>query len=183
MLPLQEMTNGTPLKVADRRLGGTVDEEEMMRALKVAFWCIQDEVFMRPSMGEVVRMLEGSIDINTPPMPQTVLELIEEGLEHVYRAMKRDFHQFSSFTINSLPSSHTHSHATCSYSTMSPRQFKFIIFFFMHIRKTTDKTCNWIIQLFTCISYFLEKSHFEPSCFASPTRNRNISEIDKETGI
>jgi hypothetical protein len=48
-----------------------------MRALKVAFWCIQDEVFMRPSMGEVVKMLEGSMDINTSPMPQTVLELIE----------------------------------------------------------------------------------------------------------
>lgn len=113
------MTNGTPLKVADRRLVGGVEEEELMRAVKVAFWCIQDEVFMRPSMGEVVKMLEGSADINTPPMPQTVLELIEEGLDHVYKAMKRDFNQFSSFTINS--STHLSSHATCSYSSMSPR--------------------------------------------------------------
>ncbi|KAL9412370.1 hypothetical protein AB3S75_045907 [Citrus x aurantiifolia] len=115
----KEMTNGTPLKVADRRLEGAVEEEELMRAMKVAFWCIQDEVFMRPSMGEVVKMLEGSADINTPPMPQTVLELIEEGLDHVYKAMKRDFNQFSSFTINS--SNHLSSHATCSYSSMSPR--------------------------------------------------------------
>ncbi|KAJ0043800.1 hypothetical protein Pint_17581 [Pistacia integerrima] len=114
-------SNFSQLLGTDGRLEGTVDEEEVTRALKVAFWCIQDEVFMRPSMGEVVKMLEGSIDINTPPMPQTVLELIEEGLDHVYRAMKRDFNQFSSVTINSLPSSHTHSHATCSYSTMSPR--------------------------------------------------------------
>jgi hypothetical protein len=111
------MTNGTPIKVADRRLQGAAEEEELMRALKVAFWCIQDEVFMRPSMGEVVKMLEESIDINMPPMPQTVLELIEEGLDQVYKTMKRDFNQFSSFTINSHPSSH----ATCSYSTMSPR--------------------------------------------------------------
>ncbi|GMY07352.1 G-type lectin S-receptor-like serine/threonine-protein kinase At5g24080 isoform X1 [Fagus crenata] len=113
----KEMTNGTPIKVADRRLQGAAEEEELMRALKVAFWCIQDEVFMRPSMGEVVKMLEASIDINMPPMPQTVLELIEEGLDQVYKTMKRDFNQFSSFTINSHPSSH----ATCSYSTMSPR--------------------------------------------------------------
>ncbi|KAJ6976864.1 hypothetical protein NC653_028897 [Populus alba x Populus x berolinensis] len=112
------MTNDTPLRAADRRLEGSVKEEELMRALKVAFWCIQDEVFMRPSMGEVVKMLEGSMDINTPPMPQTVLELIEEGLEQVYKAMKREFNQYSSFSIaTDLPSSR----ATCSYSTMSPR--------------------------------------------------------------
>ncbi|XP_057480436.1 G-type lectin S-receptor-like serine/threonine-protein kinase At5g24080 isoform X2 [Actinidia eriantha] len=113
----KEMTNGTPMRVADRRMNGAVEEEELMRALKVAFWCIQDEVFTRPSMGEVVKMLEGSVGINLPPMPQTVLELVEEGLDHVYKAMKREFNQFSSFTIASRPSSH----ATCSYSTMSPR--------------------------------------------------------------
>lgn len=112
------MENGTPLKVADRRMRGTVEEQELVRALRVAFWCIQDEVCMRPSMGEVVMMLEGSVDINVPPMPQTVLELIEEGLDHVYKAMKREVNQFSSFTITSNPSS---SKATCSYSTMSPR--------------------------------------------------------------
>ena len=82
---MQEMTNGTPTKVADRRLEGAVEEEELMRALKVAFWCIQDEVSVRPSMGEVVRMLEGSMDINLPPMPQTVVKLIEEGLEQLYK--------------------------------------------------------------------------------------------------
>lgn len=112
------MTSGTPIKVADRRPEGAVEEEELVRALKVALWCIQDEVFTRPSMGEVVKMLEGSMNINMPPMPQTVLELIEEGLDHVYKAMKREFNHFSSFTINSHPSS---SRATCSYSTMSPR--------------------------------------------------------------
>ncbi|CAN6569533.1 unnamed protein product [Malus baccata var. baccata] len=114
----KEMTSGNPMKVADRRLEGAVEEEELVRALKVAFWCIQDEIFMRPTMGEVVRMLEGSVGINMPPMPQTVLELIEEGLDHVYKAMKREFNQSSSFTINTHPSS---SQATCSYSTMSPR--------------------------------------------------------------
>ncbi|XP_057423871.1 G-type lectin S-receptor-like serine/threonine-protein kinase At5g24080 [Lotus japonicus] len=113
----KEMTNGSVIKVADRRLNGAVDEEELMRALKAAFWCIQDEISTRPPMGEVVRMLEGSININTPPMPQTVLELIEEGLEHVYKAMKREYNQFSSFTITS----HLTSHATCSNSSMSPR--------------------------------------------------------------
>lgn len=113
------MTNGTPTKVADRRLEGRVDEEELTRALRVAFWCIQDDVSARPSMGEVVKMLEGADEIILPPIPQTVSELIEEGLDHVYKAMKREFNQFSSFTITST--THPSSHATCSYSTMSPR--------------------------------------------------------------
>ncbi|XP_060203763.1 G-type lectin S-receptor-like serine/threonine-protein kinase At5g24080 isoform X2 [Lycium barbarum] len=113
----KEMTEGTPEKVVDRRLEGAIEKEELMRALMVAFWCIQDEVSTRPTMGEVVKMLEGSVDINMPPMPQTVLELIEEGLDHVYRSMKRELNQFSSFTVTTDPSSN----ATCSYSTMSPR--------------------------------------------------------------
>ncbi|KAK8467546.1 hypothetical protein PHAVU_007G077300 [Phaseolus vulgaris] len=113
----KEMSNGCVSKVADRRLNGAVDEEELTRALKIAFWCIQDEISMRPTMGEVVRLLEDSIDINMPPMPQTVLELIEEGLDHVYKAMKRDYNHSSSFTLTS----HLTSRATCSNSTMSPR--------------------------------------------------------------
>ncbi|KAK8714763.1 hypothetical protein V6N13_042112 [Hibiscus sabdariffa] len=39
------------------------------------------------SMGEVAKMLEGSMDIDTPPIPRTVLERAEEGLEQVYKAM------------------------------------------------------------------------------------------------
>ncbi|XP_031738955.1 G-type lectin S-receptor-like serine/threonine-protein kinase At5g24080 isoform X2 [Cucumis sativus] len=114
----KEMRNETHFKVADRRLEGAVEEKELMRALKVAFWCIQDEVVTRPTMGDIVRMLEGSMDVDMPPMPQTVVELVEEGLDQVYRAMKRDTNQSSSFTINSQPSS---SLATCSHSTISPR--------------------------------------------------------------
>lgn len=119
MFDIQEMSNGSIRKVADRRLEGAVEEEELERALKTGLWCIQDEVVMRPSMGDVLKMLEGSLEINTPPMPQTVFELMEEGLDNVYRAMKREFNQSSFFTVNST--THPSSKATCSYSTMSPR--------------------------------------------------------------
>ena len=33
-------------------------EEDPERALRNGFWCIQEEVFMRPLMGEGVTMLE-----------------------------------------------------------------------------------------------------------------------------
>lgn len=119
----KELMNGTPAKVTDERLNGAVDEEELVRAMSVAFWCIQEEIWMRPSMGEIVKMLEGSVDIKTPPMPQVVFELVEEGFDNVYRAMKREFNHHSSFTLPSQPSSQPTftSNATCSHSTMSPR--------------------------------------------------------------
>ncbi|ONK68975.1 uncharacterized protein A4U43_C05F17980 [Asparagus officinalis] len=115
-----ELTSENPMRVADRRLKGKVEEDELVRALSTAFWCIQEEAWVRPSMGEVVRMLEGSVDINTPPMPQTVVELVEEGADSVYMAMKREY----SYTVNSsyvLYSQRSSSLATCSTSSMSPR--------------------------------------------------------------
>uniref|UniRef100_A0A7N0UPN8 Receptor-like serine/threonine-protein kinase n=1 Tax=Kalanchoe fedtschenkoi TaxID=63787 RepID=A0A7N0UPN8_KALFE len=114
----KELTTGSPKNVADRRLEWAVEETELIRALKVGFWCIQDEVVLRPSMGEVVKMLEGSIEVQMPPMPQTVEEIIEEGLEHVYKAMKREFNHLSSASSNLNPST---SNATFSCSSMSPR--------------------------------------------------------------
>ncbi|CAM8909005.1 unnamed protein product [Rhodiola kirilowii] len=116
----KELTCGSPKNVADRRLEWAVDDHELIRALKVGFWCIQDEIVLRPSMGEVVKMLEGSMEVKMPPMPQTVLEIIEEGLEHVYKAMKREFNHLSSGAASSNFNPST-SNATCSYSSMSPR--------------------------------------------------------------
>lgn len=94
----------------------------MVRALNAAFWCIQEEAWVRPSMGEVIRMLEGSVEINMPPMPQTVVELVEEGLHSVYMAMKRDYSPFPMINSSSMLYSQRSSDlATCSNSTMSPR--------------------------------------------------------------
>ena len=117
------------MKAVDRRLQGVAEEDEVVKALKVAYWCIQDDVSMRPSMGEVVKLpIEDSSDeINLPPMPETLLELIDEGLEDVYRALRREVNnQLSSFTVNTMTTSQSYlsssrSHATCSYSSMSPR--------------------------------------------------------------
>ncbi|XP_010671571.2 G-type lectin S-receptor-like serine/threonine-protein kinase At5g24080 [Beta vulgaris subsp. vulgaris] len=113
----EEMVNHKAIKVVDKRLGGAVDEEELTRILKIAFWCIQDDLSVRPSMGEVVKMFDGTMEVNMPPMPPNILELIEEGLDNVYKAMKREYDHTSTFTINTNASTR----ATCSYSTMSPR--------------------------------------------------------------
>ena len=51
---------------------GNMSEEDQGIAKKlslVGLWCIQFKASGRPSMSKVVQMLEGSIDITTPPFP------------------------------------------------------------------------------------------------------------------
>ncbi|XP_006645474.2 G-type lectin S-receptor-like serine/threonine-protein kinase At2g19130 [Oryza brachyantha] len=43
--------------------------EEVERACKVACWCVQDNENIRPTMGEIVQILEGLVDVAFPPIP------------------------------------------------------------------------------------------------------------------
>ncbi|KAJ4751875.1 Serine/threonine-protein kinase [Rhynchospora pubera] len=51
--------------------------EELERALKVALWCVQIEEDMRPSMRQVVQILEGQLNVNMPPIPRPFQVLTE----------------------------------------------------------------------------------------------------------
>ncbi|KAJ4960420.1 hypothetical protein NE237_020330 [Protea cynaroides] len=46
-----------------------VHSELVDRMLKTAMWCLQDRPEMRPSMGKVVKMLEGTVEILEPAKP------------------------------------------------------------------------------------------------------------------
>ncbi|KAI4968509.1 hypothetical protein ZWY2020_045839 [Hordeum vulgare] len=56
--------------LVDERLHGDINIEELERACKAACWCIQDHDFDRPTMGDVVQVLEGLVDLDMPPMPR-----------------------------------------------------------------------------------------------------------------
>lgn len=62
-LPLQVANpiakGGEVLPLVDCRLNGLVAMEEVCRACKVACWCIQDSERDRPTMSQVVQILEG----------------------------------------------------------------------------------------------------------------------------
>ncbi|TXG60000.1 hypothetical protein EZV62_014573 [Acer yangbiense] len=47
------------LSLLDPKLEGNADAEEVRRICKVACWCIQDDETHRPSMAQIVRILEG----------------------------------------------------------------------------------------------------------------------------
>ena len=53
-----------------------VDKTQLERMVKVALWCILDQPSLRPSMKKVLLMLEGTMDIPSPPNPTSVLSVI-----------------------------------------------------------------------------------------------------------
>uniref|UniRef100_A0A8R7TC82 G-type lectin S-receptor-like serine/threonine-protein kinase SD2-5 n=1 Tax=Triticum urartu TaxID=4572 RepID=A0A8R7TC82_TRIUA len=56
--------------LVDQQLYGDINMEEVERAFKVACWCIQDHDFERPTMGDVVQVLEGLVEVGMPPVPR-----------------------------------------------------------------------------------------------------------------
>ncbi|KAJ4975263.1 hypothetical protein NE237_000369 [Protea cynaroides] len=74
--------DGEILSLLDHRLEGDGDLAELTRACKVACWCVQDEEVHRPSMGLVVQILEGIVEVIPPPIPRT-LQALTENHEHI----------------------------------------------------------------------------------------------------
>ncbi|XP_039139831.1 G-type lectin S-receptor-like serine/threonine-protein kinase At2g19130 [Dioscorea cayenensis subsp. rotundata] len=52
----------------DERLEGNANMEEVNTSSRVACWCIQDMENQRPTMGMVVQMLEGLVEVTVPPI-------------------------------------------------------------------------------------------------------------------
>ncbi|PPS18127.1 hypothetical protein GOBAR_AA02455 [Gossypium barbadense] len=55
---------GNPLDLVDPKLGTKFDKEEAMRIIKVALLCTNPSPALRPTMSEVVNMLEGRNDVH-----------------------------------------------------------------------------------------------------------------------
>ncbi|GAA0149733.1 hypothetical protein LIER_08840 [Lithospermum erythrorhizon] len=55
--------------IRDARMDAGVNSDELERALRIAFWCLQEDARMRPSMGEVVQVLEGTVTVDSPTYP------------------------------------------------------------------------------------------------------------------
>ncbi|XP_059290472.1 G-type lectin S-receptor-like serine/threonine-protein kinase At2g19130 [Lycium ferocissimum] len=102
---------GDILSLLDYRLDRTADAEEVSRICKVAYWCIQDDELQRPSMGQVVQILEGVLEVNLPPLPRS-LQVYADNNEHIVF-----FTESSSSQTSSQAQSKTSSAASQSKST------------------------------------------------------------------
>ncbi|XP_010543223.1 PREDICTED: G-type lectin S-receptor-like serine/threonine-protein kinase At1g34300 [Tarenaya hassleriana] len=77
----EEFVKGNTQAILDKRLetDGTVVMEQVTRMVRISFWCIQEQPSQRPSMGKVVRMLEGIAEISIPPTPKALAEVSVSG--------------------------------------------------------------------------------------------------------
>ena len=73
---------GNVLSLLDPRLEGNADIEEVTRMIKVASWSVQDDESHRPTMGQVVQILEGILDVSLPPIPRT-LQVFVDNQENI----------------------------------------------------------------------------------------------------
>lgn len=73
---------GDVLDLLDPALERNADIEELTRIIKLASWCVQDEESHRPSMGQIVQILEGVLDLNLPPVPRS-LQVFVENQENI----------------------------------------------------------------------------------------------------
>ncbi|KAJ6679708.1 S-LOCUS LECTIN KINASE FAMILY PROTEIN [Salix purpurea] len=78
----QKIIEGNLAAVVDDRLGSAYDIDEAQRVALVAIWCIQDNEEMRPTMGMVVKMLEGVVEVTTPPPPKLLQALVSGESYH-----------------------------------------------------------------------------------------------------
>jgi len=75
---------GDVLSLLDPRLEGNADVEELTRVCKVACWCIQDDETDRPTMGQIVHILEGVLDVNLAPIPKSLQVFADDQEQTVF---------------------------------------------------------------------------------------------------
>ena len=101
-LVLNALNNGEEvLTLVDHQLEGKVNAEELSSACKVACCCIQDNEKDRPTMKQVVHILEGTMDIGIPPIPRFFQSLVEGYT----KAVDVKESEANSSSTSSLPSS------------------------------------------------------------------------------
>ncbi|XP_047160878.1 G-type lectin S-receptor-like serine/threonine-protein kinase At2g19130 [Vigna umbellata] len=68
---------GPVVSLLDPVLEGNAEIEEVTRTIKVASWCVQDNEAHRPSMAQVVQILEGILEVNMPPIPRSLQVFVD----------------------------------------------------------------------------------------------------------
>ncbi|KAM3193174.1 hypothetical protein ACQJBY_070007 [Aegilops geniculata] len=65
-----KLVEGEIGSLVDEMLHGDINLDQAELACKVACWCIQDDEFDRPTMGQVVKILEGLVEVRMLPIPR-----------------------------------------------------------------------------------------------------------------
>ncbi|KAK8953455.1 G-type lectin S-receptor-like serine/threonine-protein kinase [Platanthera guangdongensis] len=74
-----KVVEGDVESLLDERLEGEADAGQLTRVCRVACWCVQDVEDLRPGMGQVVQILEGGLEVNVPPLPDSLRNMISSS--------------------------------------------------------------------------------------------------------
>ncbi|XXG71269.1 hypothetical protein AAC387_Pa07g0560 [Persea americana] len=85
-----KLNEGELLSILDSSLEGNANIDELDRACRVACWCIQEHEASRPSMGQVVQILEGVLQIDIPPLPCHLHRLVGDQSMTIYYSVGSD---------------------------------------------------------------------------------------------
>ncbi|KNA12294.1 hypothetical protein SOVF_127260 [Spinacia oleracea] len=72
---VEKSKEGKFMSVVDQRLleGRHIDERQVRTLVYTALWCIQEKVRRRPTMAQVVDMLEGHMHVDEPPETEMII--------------------------------------------------------------------------------------------------------------
>uniref|UniRef100_A0A0A0L0M2 Receptor-like serine/threonine-protein kinase n=1 Tax=Cucumis sativus TaxID=3659 RepID=A0A0A0L0M2_CUCSA len=70
------MNEGKMEKLIREDEEGRSDMKRVERFVKIGIWCIQEDPSLRPSMKKVIQMLEGVVEVSTPPDPSSFISAI-----------------------------------------------------------------------------------------------------------
>ncbi|GLJ51341.1 hypothetical protein SUGI_1091680 [Cryptomeria japonica] len=73
-----QIQRGNIRDIVDARIASEANIEEVRRAAVVGGLCIQDDENLRPSMGEVVKILEGKMEAPSPQIPMPLQVLLDQ---------------------------------------------------------------------------------------------------------
>ncbi|XP_074564806.1 G-type lectin S-receptor-like serine/threonine-protein kinase At2g19130 [Curcuma longa] len=99
-----KLINGDVAGLLDHRLEGEADLGQLEVACKLAGWCIQDDESSRPTMSQIVQVLEGNLDISIPPIPKFLKDLTNSWTDNLISCGNFSSYQNS----NSCASSTSH---------------------------------------------------------------------------
>ena len=114
----EKVREGKLMEIVDPRLlecGGVVDETQVRTLVYVALWCVQEKPRLRPSMPQVVDMLEGRVRVEMPPDTRMVVVdflCVDEESATDSNSMPRLDFVSNQRTQSNVESSSTYSFAT-----------------------------------------------------------------------
>ncbi|VAI79279.1 unnamed protein product [Triticum turgidum subsp. durum] len=78
-----KLLEGDVGSLVDHKLHGIANLNKLEIACKVTCWCLQDNELDRPTMGQVVQILEGLVEITLPPIPRLLQAMAEPLKAHI----------------------------------------------------------------------------------------------------